>query len=162
MNRRLLVTRQNVPHHDSVTYGPGTCDPDPKLSFKPLKTLALACFLIDGLVLVLILAPSCTCIWFFNLPSHSSDCFCIWHILCNFLRNVSSPFLPNSLATLTTNLNAGLPFSSHLSPSPRGLEPKCTDNDRCAFSANMGRLPHLQPLGGVSSGSRRYRLWLIH
>lgn len=62
MARKLFVNRQNVPHHNRVTYGPGICYPDPNLSFKPLKTLALACFLIVGPALVLILALSCACI----------------------------------------------------------------------------------------------------
>lgn len=84
------------------------------------------------------------CLYLIFLPSwHSSDCLYIWLILCNFLTSVSSPSLPNSLATLTTNLNADLPLNSHLSPSPRDLEPKCTDNDRCAFSPTVGHLLRL-------------------
>lgn len=42
------------------------------------------------------------------------------------------------------SLSIRLPFnSSHLSPSPRGLEPNCTDKDRYAFSTNVGHLLRL-------------------
>lgn len=60
-----------------------------------------------------------------------------------FLENCFLPSLPNSLTTLTPNLNADLPLCLHHSPIPTVLQPKCFGIDRCVFPSDLGHVLHL-------------------
>lgn len=144
------MKRQNVPHHHRVTCG-SACNlwTWPKPVFQISQTLrpslvphSWPCPCLDSSSVMyryLIFLPS----WHsLDWPS-SSRYFHFWLILCTILKVVSFPSLPNSLATLTTNLNVDLPLSLPLSPTPGVLEPKCTDNDRCTFSSHLECLLHL-------------------